>query len=95
VARYRIAEEANRDLDAISDYILEDNPLRAVSFVEEITTRFAAIGERPLSFPHSDDLPTGMRSALHGSYRIIFRVTEGTPEILRVFHGARDIQGLL
>jgi plasmid stabilization system protein ParE len=95
VALYSVADEARRDLEAIADYIMEDNPLRAVSFVQEITARFASIGERPLSFPHPDDLPAEMRSALHGNYRIIFRVTEGVPEILRVLHGARDLPPLL
>lgn len=73
---------------------MEDNPLRAISFVDEIVGKFSVIADRPLSFSASGDLPAGLRSALHGNYRIIFEVNEGTPDILRVLHGVRDIGNL-
>jgi plasmid stabilization system protein ParE len=94
VALYKIAAAANRDLNGISEYIMEDNPRRAISFVDEIIARFSTIAERPHSFPNSDDLPPHIRSALHDDYRILFRVVDGVPEILRVVHGARDIENL-
>lgn len=95
MATYRLAAGAQSDLEAISDYIAADNPLRAISFVEEIAARFDTIAERPLTFPLSADLPPPYRSALHGKYRIIFHLVEDVPHIVRVAHGARDIVGLL
>lgn len=70
--RYRILPEASRDLDAIADYILEDDPARAVGFVDELTARFRVIAERPLSFPARPEFGPGLRSALYGNYVIIF-----------------------
>jgi plasmid stabilization system protein ParE len=95
VPHYRLSIAASRDLDAIADYIMQDNPLRAISFVDEIVEKFDEIAERPLSFPQVEDLPESVRSALHGDYRIIFGVGEGQPDILRVVHGARDLPSLL
>lgn len=92
---YRLAPQAYADFDAIAAYIFEDNPQRSVTFIDELTTRFGTIAERPLSFPASDDLPLGIRSALHGRYRILFEVVGGIPHILRVLHGARDIANIL
>lgn len=88
---YRLADEAVADLDAIFAYIAEDNPLRAVSFIDEIITRFDAIAERPLSFPSREDLTPGLRAGLHRPYLILFRVDGDTVQIVRVIHGARDI----
>ena len=95
MAHYRLSVQAERDLDSIAAYIMDDNPLRAVSFIGEIIEKFDVIVQRPLSFPESDVLPAGTRSALHGNYRIIFRVAEGVPDILRVIHGARDLPSIL
>ena len=95
VADYRIAADALTDLEAIAEYIFADNPVRSVSFIDEIIERFGTIADRPTSFPVSADLPPGIRSALHGQYRIIFEIVEGIPHFLRVLHGARDISRLL
>jgi toxin ParE1/3/4 len=38
------------DLDAIADYIAQDNPTRAVSFLAEIGAQIRAIGQNPLLY---------------------------------------------
>ncbi|MBX9644217.1 MAG: type II toxin-antitoxin system RelE/ParE family toxin [Novosphingobium sp.] len=88
---YRLAAEAVADLDAIFEYIAEDNPLRAVSFVDEIIGCFDVITERPLSYPARDDLAPGLRSGLHRPYLILFSINDDTVDIVRVIHGARDV----
>jgi toxin ParE1/3/4 len=90
VTAYRLAADAIADLDAIFGYIAEDNPRRAVSFIDEIIGRFDAIAERPLSYPAREDLAPGLRAGLHRPYLILFRITGDTVEIARVVHGARD-----
>jgi plasmid stabilization system protein ParE len=57
VASYSLSDEALADLDAISDYIIQDNPTRAVSFVDELTEKFQRIAERPVSFRTRDLSP--------------------------------------
>lgn len=95
MSEYRLAPAALSDLDEISAYIFEDNPVRSITFIDELIDRFDVIAERPLSFPASNDLPAGVRSALHGHYRILFEMTGSIQHILRVIHGARDIGNLL
>lgn len=94
VAKYRLAPQANADLRAIADYIIDDNPARAISFVDELTAKFRVIAERPMSFRSRDDLRTGLRSALHGKYLILFRIEEETVHILRVLQGARNLTAI-
>jgi toxin ParE1/3/4 len=38
------------DLDTIADYIAQDNPSRAVSFLREIGTQILAVGQNPLLY---------------------------------------------
>lgn len=93
--KFRVAEEAKRDLADIGRHIAEDNPTRALSFVDELTAKFRIIAERPLTFPAREGWHPELRSALHRPYVILFRVASDHVEIARVFHGARDIPNLL
>lgn len=88
--RVEVAPAALGDLRAIALYIADDNPDRAESFVAELEARFAAIGERPLSFPARDEIGPGLRGATHGRYRILFRDLGDRVRIVRVLHAARD-----
>jgi toxin ParE1/3/4 len=85
-----LSKRASRDLDAIAEYILEDNPGRAISFVEELTRKFETIADFPFGFASRADLPTDLRALVHGSYRIIYRIEDGIPHIVRVLHAAQD-----
>jgi len=91
VARYRLTADAQRDLETIREYILNDNPQRAVSFVDELIARFRSLAERPMSFRGRDELSPGLRSAAHGNYIILFRPEQDFVKILRVVHGARNL----
>jgi len=93
--KYRISDEAQRDLVGIGQHIAQDNPTRALSFVDEITEKFRLVAERPLSFPAREEWHPELRSALHRPYVIVFRIADDHVDIVRVFHGARDIPNLL
>ena len=90
-----ISESARADLRDITIYIARDNPERAASFVEELIEQVQVVGERPLSFAAKDDLHSGMRSATHGRYRIVFRSDDAKVTVLRVLHGVRDIRSIV
>ncbi len=45
--RVSISPLAERDLEAIGDYIADDNPARAVSFVAELRDQCATIAKAP------------------------------------------------
>jgi toxin ParE1/3/4 len=48
--RVSISPHAERDLEAIADYIAEDNPSRALTFVTQLRDQCAAIAKAPQAF---------------------------------------------
>ncbi len=92
----RITAEAERDLERIGDYIAEDNPERALSFVRELRTACMGLAEFPNRFPtiarYTD---RGLRSRVRGHYAIIYRVKGDVVTVLHVLHGARDFEQML
>ena len=70
MAQLIILPAAKADLIEIGDFIAQDNPARALSFVAEIEAKMLQAAERPESFPARDDVHTGLRSARHGRYPV-------------------------
>ena len=89
--RIVVSRRAEDDLADITDYISQDNPELALSFALELQGKFTQISERPMSFPLRAEWGSDKRAALHGRYLIIFKVFDELVEILRIAHGARDI----
>lgn len=89
--RLVILPAARADLIEIGDFIAQDNPSRALSFLAEIKARMQQAAERPESFPARDDVRAGLRSARHGRYLIFFLETREEVQVVRVMHGARDL----
>ena len=85
---------AESDLEAIGDYIAEDNPLRAVSFIDEIREHCRKITDMPKGYPQRGEIVAGLRMAAHGDYLIFYRETDGGIRIERILHGARDYTSL-
>lgn len=82
------------DLDAIADYIAQDNPTRAVSFLEEIGAQIQAVGQNPLAYQLRPEIGEGARMAIVGRYVILFRVTAEAVRVERVVYGGRDLVSL-
>lgn len=89
--RVTLSPLAERDLEAIGDYIAEDNPTRAVSFIAELRNQCAKIAKAPLAYRARPDLGEGLRSCAHGNYAIFFTASKARLTIVRVLHGAMDI----
>lgn len=94
MAQLIILPAAKADLIEIGDFIAQDNPARALSFVAEIEAKMLQAAERPESFPARDDVHEGLRSARHGRYLIFFLARVEEVQIIRVLHGARDLPGI-
>lgn len=88
--RVTLSPLAERDLEAIGDYIAKDNPSRALSFIAELRTRCAAIARAPRAYRTRRELGEGLRSCAHGDYVIFFAATKNRLTIVRVLHGAMD-----
>lgn len=72
--RVVFAEKARDDLIAIGDYIAKDNPLRALSFVDELKLRCEALEDTPFAYALIYNRPeTGIRRLVHGRYGIFYR----------------------
>ena len=84
---------AKDDLIDIAVYIAQDNPVRALSFVDELEAKCLGIGRMPGIGTVRPELGDGVRMLPHGRYLIFYRENEGMIRIERVMHGARDIGG--
>jgi toxin ParE1/3/4 len=82
------------DLDTIADYIAQDNPTRAVSFLHEIRAQILAVGQNPLLYRLRPEIDDGTRMATVGRYVILFRVLGEVVRIERVVYGGRDLLAL-
>jgi toxin ParE1/3/4 len=85
---------AKTDLAEIWDYIADDSEARADAFIETIDRKFRALAGRPDMGRVRDELETGLRSFPVGRYVIFYRPIPEGVEIVRVLHGARDLDAI-
>ena len=87
---------AEADLEAIGDYIAQDNPVRALSFVRELSRSCLELADMPEAWPIVPRYERhGVRRRVHGRYLIFYRVAEGRITILHVLSGAMDVEAIL
>ena len=90
--RFILTPLAERDLEAIGDYIAKDSPRRALSFVTELRAQRAKISTSPQAYRRRPELGEKVRSCAYGNY-VIFLMEDGSVlRIIRVLHGAMDIE---
>lgn len=65
---------AEHDLEAIGDWIAQDNPVRAISFTEELFQQCLLIAESPVLYRERPELGAGIRGCSYGRYLLLFRV---------------------
>jgi addiction module RelE/StbE family toxin len=90
VTRIVWAPQAIEDAAAIRAYVARDSAHYAELVVERIVAAVARLESHPLSgrvVPEAGD--ESLREAIHGSYRIVYRLKQDVVEIVTVFHGAR------
>jgi plasmid stabilization system protein ParE len=91
--RCEISPLAEQDLREIGDYIATGNPLRAVSFIEELLDHSQRIALIPAGYTARDDIAPGLRSCPHKNYIIFYTTTGTVVRIERIIHGSRDVTG--
>ncbi|HFK5791108.1 TPA: type II toxin-antitoxin system RelE/ParE family toxin [Enterobacter kobei] len=89
-----ISPLAEHDLEAIGDWIAKDNPVRALSFTEELYQQCLLIAESPVIYRETPGLGQGVRSCAYGRYLVLFRVLDTEVRVERILHGSRDIIGM-
>ncbi|MBS0526037.1 MAG: type II toxin-antitoxin system RelE/ParE family toxin [Proteobacteria bacterium] len=86
-----LSRNAERDLEEIGDWIAQDSPGRAVSFVAELREACRALGSNSRGHPLVDQARDPMlRRKVFGNYLIFYDVGADAVEILHILHGARD-----
>jgi toxin ParE1/3/4 len=100
LSRFILSPEALGDLDIIHEHIAQDNP-EAAGRVIEAAYRFCVIlGQHPelgreRHFPGKG--AAGIRSFIitdFPNYVIFYRIQDGVVQIVRVLHGARNIDAI-
>lgn len=84
---------ARDDLLDIAEYIAQDNPARALSFVDELEATCEKLGRTPGIGTARPELGQGLRVLPHGHYLIFYREHRQAVRIERLMHDARDIGG--
>nr|WP_282562126.1 type II toxin-antitoxin system RelE/ParE family toxin [Providencia stuartii] len=82
-----ISPLAVQDLESIGDWIAKDNPIKALSFIEELYQKW----DSPTLYAERPEILPGLRSCAYGRYLLFFRVLEAEVRIERILHGSRDI----
>lgn len=83
------------DLADIWAYIAEDNVNHADKFAALIDSQFRALARQPHMGRSRPELATNLRSFPVGHYVIFYVPLPKGVEIIRVLHGARDIESVL
>ncbi len=94
MAQLRISPRATEDLIEIWSYIADDSAANADAFIDKIYEKMEMMVRQPGSGRRRDELALGIQSFPLGRYIIFYRVVAGAIEIVRVLHGARDIENL-
>lgn len=90
-----VSPSARANLREIWDYVAGENIEAADALLESFHEKFELLRATPGAGRQRDDLQEGLCSFPVGRYMIFYRVAEDAVEIVRVLHGARDVNALL
>lgn len=85
---------ALQDLDQIWDYIAQDNPKAADDFIDTLEEKCRLLAEHPKIGASCETLYPSMRFLPVEKYLIFYFPLDDGIEIVRVLHGARDLESL-
>jgi len=91
-----ITEAAEADLDAIADFIAQDSPRRAVTFVRELVDAALRLGDFPTAYPFVPKYESrGVRRRPYGNYLIFYAVRHDRIVVQRILNASQDYEALL
>jgi len=89
--RYELAGPAQQDLREIGAYIARDSLATALRVVETLESKCQRLAETPGIGRRREEIAPELRSFTMSPYLIFYREIEDGIQVLRVLHGARDI----
>lgn len=94
MSRVRRSDAAKTDLKGIWRYIAGDNRVAADRFLRRLNVRFRVLAYNPHMGRLRSEFGSGLHSLQYGNYVIFYLRADTEIEIVRVLHGARDIDAL-
>lgn len=94
---WRLSDAAEADLVEITEFIARQDPGAAARLLDHCFDRFEMFVRQPLIGESCNHLAVGLRQFPVGNYVIFYRIAEttGVIEIVRVLHGARDLDAVM
>jgi toxin ParE1/3/4 len=92
--RVRIANSTISDLHNIWSYVAQSDAEAAGRLVKEIIRRFGFLRDHPLMGRQQDHLLINLRILNFKNYLIFYEPFEDHVDILRILHGARDVEAI-
>jgi toxin ParE1/3/4 len=86
---------ARADLIDIWNYVADDSPAKADRLLDTVNKLCQTLARFPKMGRARNELGVSLRSFPVGNYVIFYREVSKGMEIIRVLHGARDIEGLI
>jgi toxin ParE1/3/4 len=86
--------QAFHDLDTIADFIGLDNPQAGLRFLDVLEGKFQLLAESPGIGRLRPELAPELRAFPVEAYLVFYRQAPSGIEIVRVLHGARDIEAV-
>jgi toxin ParE1/3/4 len=92
VAVIVLQPRAKTDLAEICEFIADDSDAQADAFIDLIDQKFHLLAQQSGLGRRRDELADGLRSFPVGRYVIFYLAIPGGVQIVRVLHGAREIE---
>jgi toxin ParE1/3/4 len=87
-----VTASAEADMASIGEFIAQDNPDSAESFVDELYDVCTKLETMALRWPYVlGHKATGLRKASYRGYIIVYRIVDSTAFVLRVLHSSMDL----
>jgi toxin ParE1/3/4 len=87
--------QAKEDLRGILRYLRRHSRPAARRLAREVTERYAHLASFPRFGRARPELGVYVRSTVVGDYLIIYHTTDEVVTIIRILHGARNIEALM
>jgi toxin ParE1/3/4 len=94
VARPILSPAARSDLEQILTYLDRHSPHAADRFAVEVDRIIDRLVKLPRMGRDRSDLRPGLRSVVISNYILFYRIAKKRVEIVRILHGARDIDSI-
>lgn len=94
MSRLRFTNAAIDDLEHIALFIATDNPTAAINLVDAVQEKAGLIATQPQAGRPRPELGENVRSIHVKSYLLIYRPIDDGVELLRILHGARNLDSL-